>query len=116
MSGAYHKPSGPGSLSEELLMAYLGGKLSGDELHAVEQLLAGEGMESDALEGLQDFDAAEARAVTTSLNSQLQHSLKKKRRRSRRGIAEQRWAWMAIALVLLLAAAGFAVFWVKQHP
>lgn len=104
-----------GDLSEEQLMAYLEGRLTGEEQHAVEALLAGEGMESDALEGLRDFDAAEAQAVTGRLNRQLQQSLKKRKRTTRRGMMDQRWGWMAIAIVLLLAMLCFAVLWLVRH-
>lgn len=99
-------------LSEETLLAYLEGRLSGADLRAVEALLASEGMDSDALEGLQNYSATEAKEVRLNLNAQLHQSLKKKKRRTRRGLLEQRWSWMAICILLLLAIAGFAVIWI----
>ena len=103
-------------LPEALLLAYMEGKLTGDELHEVEAWLATESMESDALEGLQDFAPQEAKAFTSKLNRQLQQELsKKKKRRNRRSIMDQKWSWIAIVVVILLTAAGFAVVWLMKH-
>ncbi len=117
MSGTQHisDSANPGNLPEDKLLAYLGGTLTGDELHKVELMLAGEGMESDALEGLQGFDAMEAKAVARKLNNQLQQSLKKKKRRSRREMVEQRWAWIAVAIILLITVVAFIVIWIMRQ-
>lgn len=117
MSGTHKAPEStlPGALSEAQLLAYLEGKLSGEEQRAVELLLAEEGMESDALEGLHEFGVLDAGNAARKLNTGLEQSLKKKKHRSRRGMGEQRWAWIAIAVVLLLVAAAFAVVWIMMH-
>lgn len=95
-------------LSEEQLLAYLEGRLTGDELHEVESLLASESPESDAMEGLQALPPAEARDMTSAINRQLQHSLKKKRRK-RRDLPDQKWSWLAILIILGLAVACYVV-------
>ncbi len=103
-----------GGLSEEQLLDYLEGRLPEEERQAVEALLADEGMESDALEGLQAIGAAEAREMKHRLNAGLAQALKKKRR-SRRGIAEGRWTLYAIIILLLLAVVCFGAMWLMKH-
>jgi len=102
-------------LPEEQLLAYLEGRLSGDALREVEEWLATEGMEGDALEGLQTLNPSEAREMTAQLNNQLQRSLKKKTRR-RRGMMDQKWSWIAVCVILLLIVLAFAVVYlIKQQ-
>ncbi|MDR3680484.1 MAG: hypothetical protein P4L41_11005 [Flavipsychrobacter sp.] len=95
-------------LPEERLIAYLEGKLTPAEQHEVEQWLAMEGMEGDALEGLQNIPAVEARTTVNRLNHQLQNTINYKKRK-RRQIADNKWAWMAIIVILLLAVLGYLV-------
>ncbi len=104
-----------GGLSDEQMIAYLEGRLTGDELRKVELLLTEEGMDSDALEGLRGISTTEAQEMTGAINRQLRQSLKKKKRRNRRGIMEQKWSWMAVAVILLLAVICFAIFWMMTH-
>jgi anti-sigma factor RsiW len=99
-----------GQLSEEQLMAYLEGRLPEEERRAVEELLSQEGMESDALEGLQGISADEARNMKRKVNADLQKVLGKKRR-GRRGIGDQRWTLTTVVVLLLLLVICFAVFW-----
>ena len=118
MSGPQRKDdehTNAGKLPEDKLMAYLEGTLTGDELREVELLLADESMESDALEGLQGLNTADAREIRDSLNRQLQQALNKKKRRKRRGIMNQQWSWMAVAMILMLAIVCFAVLWLIKH-
>jgi hypothetical protein len=95
-------------LSEEQLLAYLEGKLSPAGQHEVEQWLAKEGMESDALEGLQDIPAAEVKHTVGRINYQLHNDLGKKKRK-RRYISDNKWAWIAIIVILLLVVLGYAI-------
>lgn len=106
-------PSGPGDagkqkLSEERLMAWLAGDLSHAEQHEVEQWLADEGMESDAMEGLRELKPAETKQVVNKLNSQLRKTVsnKKHKRRSRQ---PDQFTWVAIAIILLLAIVAYIV-------
>jgi anti-sigma factor RsiW len=100
-------------LSEEQLMAYLEGRLPEEERHAIEALLSGEGMESDALEGLQKMGAEEALSMKQRVNADLQKVLGKKRR-GRRGISDQRWTLTTVVVLLLLLVICFAVFLVLR--
>lgn len=97
-----------GELSEEQLMAYLEGRLSPEEQHAIEARLAEEGMESDALEGLQSLGAGDAKQLQRRLDLELNHTLKRKKRK-RRGISTERWTTIAILLIVVLAVVGFVV-------
>lgn len=94
-------PLGPengkvGKLSEEKLMAYLEGKLSPAEQHEVEKWLAEEGMESDAIEGLQAMKPDETRHSVNRLNHNLRRTLLRKKHR-RKPLNNDHLAWIAEA-------------------
>ncbi len=106
-------PSGPENgkrekLSEEKLMAYLEGILTPAEQHEVEQWLADEGMESDALEGLQAMKPEETRRSVNKLNHKLRHTLLSKKRR-RKPLKTDHFAWIAIAVILFLIVLAYIV-------
>lgn len=96
-------------LTEEKLKAYLEGTLSTEEQHAVEQWLAEEGMEADALEGLKALPANESAAITQRINHSLQHELHKKARRRSKVIKDNNWAWVAVIIVLMLCIVAYVV-------
>ena len=97
-----------GKLPDELLQAYLEGRLTPGQQHEVEAWLAEEGMESDAMEGLKALPAHETKQITDRLNYNLRHELSKKKRRHK-AIADNQWAWLAIFIVLMLCVLGFVV-------
>jgi anti-sigma factor RsiW len=100
---------GKGHLPEEKLLAYLEGRLSPAEQREVEALLAEEGMESDALEGLQQLPADKTRRMAERINYRLQHDLKKNRHRGRKHFSDNKWSWLAILLVLILTVLAYFV-------
>lgn len=100
---------GKGRLPEDKLLAYLEGTLSAAEQREVEALLAEEGMESDALEGLQQLPADKTRHIANRINYRLQHDLKKARFRNRRGFTDNKWAWVAVLVVLMVAVLAYLV-------
>ena len=53
------KNGNKGKLPEEMLMAYLEGRLNPEQQREVEAWLAAEGMESDGVDGLKELPAAE---------------------------------------------------------
>lgn len=106
--------SGKGELPEEKLLAYLEGKLSPEEQYEVETWLAEEGMESDALEGLQSLPANDTRKLVNRINYKLQNDLRKKRHQKRGYFADNKWAWVAVLIVLLLAVLGYAMVRLMQ--
>ncbi|MCD6062634.1 MAG: hypothetical protein K0R82_545 [Flavipsychrobacter sp.] len=97
-----------GKLPEEMLQAYLEGRLSPEQQHEVEAWLAEEGMESDAVEGLKNLPPSETRHLVDRLNYDLRHELTKKKRR-RKAITDNQWAWLAVLIVLMLCVLGFVV-------
>ena len=101
-------------LTEEQLLAYLEGRLPDEEVLAVEALLAKEGMESDALEGLRELHADEAKNIRRQLNAGLQQTLGKKRRK-RRGVAGLQGNIVAVVVLVLLILMCFLVFWMMRH-
>jgi len=96
-------------LSEEQMLAWLEGRLSPGEQHALEAKLAAEGMDSDALEGLQALGADDTKQLQRRLNLELNQNLKRKKRRRREGPGNQRWTTIAIFVILVLAILGFVL-------
>lgn len=101
------------TLSDEQLMAYLEGRLAGPERRDIEELLSSEGMESDAIEGLQALSAAEAHRMRARLLARLwkrvgrRHRIRRKRGMNQAGI-------IAVAVLLVLLIACFLVFWMLR--
>ncbi len=95
-------------LSEATLMRYLEGKLSPAEQHEVEQWLATDGMESDALEGLHSLKPEETRHSVSRLNHQLRTTILSKKRK-RRKLKTDYNTIIAIAVILLLAIIAYIV-------
>ena len=89
--------------TEQQIADYLAGKMLPDEARAVEEALALESMESDALEGLQHLSPGEAREAATHIQRGLKAAIAAKKKRGRRPRQDQRWTVIAIAVVLLLA-------------
>ena len=103
--------SEPKRLTEERLQAYLEGKLSASEMHEVEQWLSEEGMESDALEGLNNLPASQTHQSVHRINRQLHKELNAKKKHRRRGLRSDQWAWTAIMVVLLLCILAYALIY-----
>lgn len=94
-------------LSQELLQAYLEGRLSHEEQHRVEEWLAEEGMESDALEGLKEMDAGEVKQSASRLKQQLLREVSRRKTTRQSDVMANRWALAAIFLILLLCVIGY---------
>ena len=95
-------------IPEDRLMAYLEGKLPPEEQREIEKWLADEGMESDALEGLQQMSPAEVNHARGRLNHKLRTAIYSKKRR-RKSLKTDQFSWVAIAIVLLLVVVAFLV-------
>jgi len=96
-------------LPEDKLIAYLEGKLSAEEQREIEALLADEGMDSDALEGLKEISTDETKQLASDINYKLQLDLKKKRRKKRKPFEDNGIGWMAVLLILVLCVLGYMV-------
>jgi anti-sigma factor RsiW len=97
-----------GKLSEEKLMAYLEGKLTAGERHEVEQWLAEDGMESDAVEGLRALQPDQTKHSVNRLNHDLRKTLLARKRKRRSSKADQH-TWIAILIILLLVAIAYII-------
>jgi len=95
-------------LSEDKLMAYLEGKLPAQEQHEVEQWLADEGMESDAVEGLNTIAPMETKTMVDKLNHTLGKATKKTKKR-RKPLKTNELTIIAIAMILMLAVIAFVI-------
>lgn len=93
---------------DDALMDYLAGDLTPDEQREIEQWLSDEGMESDAVEGLQMMDAGETRHSVHRINHQLRKTLHNKNNR-RRGVKTDQTTIIAIGVILLLAIVAWLV-------
>ncbi len=103
-------PFGEGKqkLSEDMLLAYLEGKLSPAEQHEVELWLAEEGMESDAMEGLKALQPHETKHTVNKLKHELRKTMTGKKRK-RRPFKPDVTQWIAIGIILLLAVVAYIV-------
>lgn len=99
---------------EDKLMAYVHGKLLPEEQYAVEQWLNEEGLESDAIEGLQLLSTPEAKHSVQKLNTALNKTLRSKKRRPRSAKPDQT-ILIAVALILLLAVVAYIVIRIAGH-
>ena len=102
----FHQQSGP--VSEEQMLAYLEGRLPPEAARAVEEALAEEGLESDAVEGLQQMDAAEVKRLSARLNHDLQRKLRSGKRVRRRRM-DGKWTLVAVLVILLTCILAYAV-------
>ena len=96
-------------LNADELQAYLEGNLSAERQHALEQWLEEEGMESDAMDGLQSLAPDEVKSSVSAINYQLQRQLGVNRTRRKRPITENKWAWIAVAVVLFLCLLAYGI-------
>ena len=96
-------------LTEEKMLAYLEGRLSPAEQHAVERWLSEEGMESDALDGLQSMPSADRRLSVARLNAGLNKRVSKRGRRVKRATHGANVVF-AVLLILLLVVLVWLVF------
>jgi len=102
------RPEDGSPLNEAQLLAYLEGKLTDEERRDIEERISQESMESDALEGLSALNPEETEVLKHRLNTGLHHAIKRKRTR-RHAIWDQRWTWLALGLILMLAVLAYMV-------
>lgn len=102
---------------DDTLLAYAEGRLSPDEVHAVESWLATETPEADAIEGLQMLPAGTADALRQRIQNRLPRTARKSRRERRKQPISQRWVLAAIVTVLVLVAlAALYFFLFRKTP
>jgi anti-sigma factor RsiW len=98
-------------IDHQHLMDYLQGKLSPEESHEVEKMMADNELFNDAVEGLQNVrDKRDIQTYVELLNRGIQKSLTKKRqRREKRRLKEGPWGYVAIIVIIMLCIAAYYV-------
>lgn len=104
-------------LTEDQLQAYLNGKLSGDELLAVEKIINESSFSQDAIEGLKNISSQKKLdQMVKQLNQSMHaHLSKTKDRRKKRKIPNLYWAVFAIIIILALCFLGYWLIYLKSH-
>jgi hypothetical protein len=98
-------------IDNQKLMDYISGKLSDQEKHEVEKLMADNDLLNDAIEGLSNMkDKNKLQAYVDQLNRSLHNQLEeKKARREKKRLQEYPWIYFAIVLILLLCIIAFLI-------
>jgi len=95
-------------IDNQQLMDYLSGKLSGEDLHELEKVMAESPLVNDAVEGLSGVPKKDIQDYVDQLNSSLQKSLsKKKQRRDKRKLKENPWGYVAVLVIIMLCIAAY---------
>lgn len=92
------------TIDENQLLAYIEGRLSSEDQHALEEVLEADPFLNDAVEGLAEMkDKEHLKQITTQINLQLRKQIKsrKKQRRPRPRLTEH-WGWLYVLIVLIL--------------
>ena len=106
-------------IDNQQLMDYLSKKLTKEDAHDIEKMMADDDFVNDAVEGLQDIsNTSNIEAYAEQLNFNLQKQLAlKKQRKQKRKLKDQPWIYLAIATILLIC--GIIYFILKRnmhHP
>ena len=96
-------------IDNQRLMDYLSGKLSGEDLHELEKMMAESPLMNDAVEGLASVpNKKDIQVYVDQLNSSLQKSLtKKKQRRDKRKLKDNPWGYLAVLVIIMLCIAAY---------
>ncbi len=101
--------------TEDLLSAYMDKTLPESERLAFERQLAEDPFLADALEGLKQEDPGGVARSVRSLKKQLYRQVRKKERGKHRSAVMDNYMYWTIAIILLLAVAGYLVLQFLRH-
>jgi len=97
-------------IDNQKLMDYLAGKLSAEEKHEIEKLMADNDFVNDALEGLGEVNNKKIQDIVDQMNMSLQKKLKQKKiRKEKRRLKEYPWIYLAIAVILVLIVLAYYI-------
>lgn len=98
-------------IDNQKLMDYLSKKLSEQDSHELEKLMADDDFMNDAVEGLEQIgDTKKVGISVDELNRGLQKQIaKNKTRKQKRKLKEQPWTYVAILILLLLIVVCYLV-------
>ena len=104
-------------IDNQQLMDYLAGKLSAEEKHAVEQMMAENEFMNDAVEGLETIhDKQGIQLFVDQMNRDLHKKLQqKKARKLKRKTIQLRWIIAAVVLILAIVIATWLMIEKYQH-
>ncbi len=104
-------------IDNQKLMDYLSKKLSAQESHELEKMMAEDDFMNDAVEGLEQINDKKKLGVSIEeLNRELQKQVaKKKSRKEKRKLKEQPWVYVTIVLLLLLLIVCYIAVKKFQH-
>jgi hypothetical protein len=104
-------------LTEELMNKYLSGKATPEEQRLVEESMANDDFENDALEGLETLpNAAERQSQVKELNNFIQQqTASKKTKRKRKFDNLNSWMYIIVTTVFFLIIIGLLV-WYYSKP
>ncbi len=91
-------------IDNQKLMDYLSKKLTAQESHELEKLMADDDFMNDAVEGLEQISDTNKMGISVDeLNRGLQKQIaKNKTRKEKRKLKEQPWTYVAVLILLLL--------------
>lgn len=98
-------------IDNQKLMDYLGGKLSEQEKHEVEEWMSASDFSDEAFEGLQEFgNKQELQQYVDGLNKDLSKYIQKKKdRRNKKRLNESPWTYIAIVVLISLCIIAYVV-------
>lgn len=98
-------------IDNQKLMDYLAGKLSAEEKHEIEKLMADNDFVNDALEGLGEVkNNKKIQDIVDQMNMSLQKKLEQKKiRKEKRRLKEYPWIYLAIAVILVLITLAYYI-------
>lgn len=98
-------------ITEEQLIKYVSGELSGEEKHLVEKAILNSALIQDAVEGLQQSgDKEKLEQIKRHLGSDIRRIIGRRKEKSkRRKIRELNWVIIFIVIVLLLVFIAFVL-------
>jgi anti-sigma factor RsiW len=104
-------------IDNQQLMDYLAGKLSEEQKHEVEKIMADNEFMNDAIEGLEEVkDKRDINLFVEQLNRDLQKKIQQKKvKKQKRKLLQQRWVYAAIILILAIVIATWFMIVKYQH-
>jgi anti-sigma factor RsiW len=97
-------------IDNQKLMDYISGKLSAEQKHEVEKILAANPFLNEAVEGLQQADEVKTHQAVEQLNKQLRlHLQQRKRKRTKQILPVNTWTYVAVLVILMIAVIVFFV-------
>ena len=105
-------------IDNQKLMDYLAGKLSAEEHHEIERLMAENDFMNDAVEGLENIkNKKHLEKLVEQLNTDLHAKLEKKKlRKERRKLKEYPWILITLVFIIVMVVVAWYIINRLQHP